>query len=227
MTLFPNFCETRNRFGELLRTNKGLIALELGLGMLLFSALFFTFSVQISQLFFISLSLWLRHMNWSDLGLRKSEVWWRVLLKAMIAALMIWIVTNLLMMPLVEHLSLVTVDNSRFEEVRGGLPTLLGWLAAVWTIVAFGEEMIFRGYLINRMADLFGGTKTGWLLSLLGSSLTFGLAHSYQGVAGISSTAVVGLFLGILYLINRRNLWVNILCHGIIDTISLIAIYTS
>ena len=87
--------------------------------------------------------------------------------------------------------------------------------------------MVFRGYLMNRIADLVGRSRAGWISALLGSSLIFGLAHGYQGLAGIISTAEVGLLLGILYLINRRNLWVNIVCHGVFDTISLVALYYS
>jgi membrane protease YdiL (CAAX protease family) len=97
----------------------------------------------------------------------------------------------------------------------------------VWTIVAFGEEMVFRGYLMNRIADLVGRSRTGWASALIGSSLIFGLAHGYQGLAGIISTAEVGLLLGILYLISKRNLWINIVCHGAFDSISLIAMYFS
>lgn len=219
--------DARDRVGEWLRTRKWIVVLELTIMLLLFAAYFFPFSVLLCHLMFGSLSLWLRRMSWGDLGLRKPPSWGRILLEALFAALVIWIVANLLLLPLFEHLSLVTVDNSRFDEVRGDLPTLLGWLAAVWTIVAFGEEMIFRGYIMNRLADLFGRTRMGWLLSLFGSSLIFGLAHGYQGPIGVISTAVVGFFLGILYLINRRNLWVTIICHGLLDTISLVALYTS
>jgi CAAX protease family protein len=119
------------------------------------------------------------------------------------------------------------VNNSRFADLPGNLKVLLRWLALVWTIVAFGEEMVFRGYFMNRITDLAGKTRTGWVLALLGSSAIFGLAHGYQGVAGIISTAEVGLLLGLLYLFSKRNLWANIVCHGVFDSISLIALYYS
>jgi membrane protease YdiL (CAAX protease family) len=65
------------------------------------------------------------------------------------------------------------------------------------------------------------------IISLFGSSLIFGLGHGYQGLAGIINTTTIGLLLGTLYLISKRNLWVNIVCHGVIDSISLISLYFS
>ncbi|MGO9482336.1 MAG: type II CAAX prenyl endopeptidase Rce1 family protein, partial [Candidatus Kryptoniota bacterium] len=44
---------------------------------------------------------------------------------------------------------------------------------------------------------------------------------------GFIGATEVGLLLGILYLVNKRNIWVNIVCHGVFDSISLIAIYYS
>jgi membrane protease YdiL (CAAX protease family) len=103
----------------------------------------------------------------------------------------------------------------------------MGWLSVVWTLAAFGEEMIFRGYFMNRIADLLGNGRTGWISALLLSSLLFGVGHGYQGLAGAIGTTEIGLLLGALYLVNRRNLWMNIVCHGFIDSISLISLYFS
>ncbi|HMH44207.1 MAG TPA: CPBP family intramembrane glutamic endopeptidase [Pyrinomonadaceae bacterium] len=187
----------------------------------------FPFSIQVFLLAFTSLSLWLRGLSWRDVGLRRSKGWWKVVLQAVLAALLIAIVVNLVTAPLVHRLVGSSVNNSRFENIRGNFVALMGWLAVAWTLAAFGEEMIFRGYLMNRVADIVGRTRTGWVISLLLSSLIFGLGHGYQGVAGVIDTATIGLLLGTLYLVSKRNLWVNIICHGVIDSISLIALYFS
>ena len=42
---------------------------------------------------------------------------------------------------------------------------------------------------------------------------------------GVAITGFMGFLLGALYLLVRRNLWVGILVHGFIDTISLTAVY--
>jgi membrane protease YdiL (CAAX protease family) len=191
------------------------------------SLAYFLISIQVFLLAFTSLSLWLRGLSWRDVGLRRSTAWWKVALQAMLAALLIAIVVNLVAAPLVHRLVSRSANNSRFDNIRGNFVALLGWLSVAWTLAAFGEEMIFRGYLMNRVADLVGRTRTGWVISLLVSSSIFGLGHGYQGLAGVIDTATIGLLLGTLYLVSKRNLWVNIICHGVIDSISLIALYLS
>ena len=219
--------QNSKRLKELLQTNKWIVAGELIVLCALCFARLFPFSIQIFLLAFSSLSLWLRGLSWRDVGLRRSKAWWKVALLAVLAALLIAIVVNLVTAPFVQRFVSGSANNSRFANIRGNFVALLGWLAVAWTLAAFGEEMIFRGYLMNRLADLVGRTRTGWVISLFGSSLIFGLGHGYQGAAGIINTATIGLLLGTLYLVTKRNLWVNIICHGLIDSISLITLYFS
>ncbi|MGO9481958.1 MAG: type II CAAX prenyl endopeptidase Rce1 family protein, partial [Candidatus Kryptoniota bacterium] len=180
MTIAVSAARMRDRLGKLLRADRRIIAAELVVVCAVYSLRLFPFGTQVYLLVFASLSLWLRGMSWRDLGLRRAEVWWKITLKALLAAFLIAVVVNLLVEPFVERLINSVANNARVESVRGNLRNLLLWLLAVWTIVAFGEEMIFRGYLMNRIADLVGRSRTGWILSLLGSTLIFGLAHEYQ-----------------------------------------------
>jgi membrane protease YdiL (CAAX protease family) len=227
MTAPVNSAHTLKRLRELLQTNKWIVAAELMVLCALCFARLFPFCIQLLLLAFTSLSLWLRGLSWLDVGLRRSRAWWKVALQAVLVALLIAIVVNLVTAPFVDRLASGSANNSRFNNIRGNFVALLGWLSVVWTLAAFGEEMIFRGYLINRIADLVGRTRMGWIISLFGSSLIFGLGHGYQGLAGIINTATIGLLLGTLYLVDKRNLWVNIICHGVIDSISLITLYYS
>lgn len=191
MTVSANSTRIRDRFGELLRARNWIIAGELIVLFALCFARVFPFSVQILLLAFTSLSLWLRGLTWRDIGLRRSKAWWKIALRGVVAAVLIAVIANVLVQPFVDRLISRPVNNSRFADLPGNLKVLLRWLALVWTIVAFGEEMVFRGYLMNRITDLAGKTRTGLVLALLGSSAIFGLAHGYQGLAGIIGTAEV------------------------------------
>jgi membrane protease YdiL (CAAX protease family) len=227
MAMSVNAARLRGRFGELLQASNWLIAGELIVLFALCFARVFPFSVQLLLLAFASLSLWLRGLSWRDVGLSSSKSWWKIAVRAVLAAVLISLIANVLVQPFVDRLISRPLNDPRFANLPGNVKVLLGWLAAVWTIVAFGEEMIFRGYLMNRITDLAGKTRTGWALALLGSSVIFGLAHGYQGLAGVVSTAEVGVLLGLLFLFSKRNLWANIVCHGAFDSISLIALYYS
>jgi membrane protease YdiL (CAAX protease family) len=221
------YARIRRHVGELIKTRKPAILIELALATCLCFARIFPFSVQILLVAFASLSLWLRDLDWSAVGLRKPRSWWMVVLLAMLSAVVICVVVNLLVGPVVERLAGHSPGNARFENVRGNLPVLIGWLCVAWTLAAFTEEMIFRAYFMNRISDLLGNGWAGWISALLLSSVLFGAGHGYQGLAGAIGTAEIGLLLGVMYLVNRRNLWMNIICHGFIDSISLITLYFS
>lgn len=213
--------------GEYLRTSKPAIFVELALATGLCFARVFPFSIQVFLIAFASLSLWLRGMTWRSVGLERPKTWWKVALLAALSAIAINVVVNLLLGPYVEQFAGKPAGSTRFDSIRGNLIVLVGWLCVVWTLVAFGEEAVFRGYLMNRISDLVGTGRVGWILSLLGSSLIFGAGHAYQGLAGAIGAAEIGFLLGILYLLNKRNLWMNIVCHGFIDSISLTSLYLS
>ena len=89
----------------------------------------------------------------------------------------------------------------------------------------FGEEMLFRAFLIVGLAGLFGNLKAKWALALVGSSLLFGLAHYDWGPAGIIDTTIMGLVLGSIYLRSGGNLWITIIAHGLINTLKFSLIY--
>jgi uncharacterized protein len=101
---------------------------------------------------------------------------------------------------------------------------LLGVLLT-WTLAAFGEEMVWRGYVMNRVADLGKRTRLAWIVSLLAVNIVFGFAHSYQGITGIIDEGLMGVLLGAMYLASGRNLSVPIIAHGVADTTDLLLIF--
>jgi hypothetical protein len=115
------------------------------------------------------------------------------------------------------------VDNSRFDILHGNLPNLILNVVAVWFTAAFFEELVWRGYLMNRLVDLQGKeTKLAWVISLIGSAIIFGLGHTYQGLGGVIQITVVGLLFGAAFLTTRRNLWPVIIAHALVDTIGFV-----
>jgi uncharacterized protein len=85
--------------------------------------------------------------------------------------------------------------------------------------------MVYRGYLLNRVADLFGRSTIGWTASAILVSLLFGLAHFPQGPTGIIENVIDGAILAALYFATGRNLIAPIIAHGIQDTVDVVLIY--
>ena len=172
-----------------------------------------------------SMSLWMRGLGWVNLGLRRPAVWSRTVLQALLAALVILVGVRLVIAPFAVWATGTPIDQSAFEPLRGNLRVLLVSLLLAWTLAAFGEEMVFRGYLMRRVTDVAGDTRAGWAVALVVSSAFFGWAHGYQGPAGMVATGLIGALIGLLYLCTGRNLWTAIVCHALVDTIALTLVY--
>jgi prevent-host-death family protein len=53
-------------------------------------------------------------------------------------------------------------DLSDFLPLVGNAKLALVALLFAWVLAAFGEELVWRGYLMNRVALLFAGSRAGW-----------------------------------------------------------------
>lgn len=116
-------------------------------------------------------------------------------------------------------------DFSRFLIIKGNTKLLAIGLVTIWSLVAFGEEIIGRGFLIDRLSLAFEGIEHATAISVVVSALIFGSVHFYQGIAGVVDNTFTGLIFGAVYLKQKRHLWANIFSHGLIDTIFLFAFY--
>jgi membrane protease YdiL (CAAX protease family) len=172
-----------------------------------------------------SASLWLRWSGWGTIGLQRPKSWvktlaWGIGLGIAIQALDLQIAT-----PLLARITGHAPELSNFRSMVGNVPQLLFWLAVTWSIAAFGEEMVYRGYILNRAADALGRTKLAWAFAAIFSSALFALTHQYQAIAGMIDIAVFALIPATAYLLSGHNLWIPILAHGIGDTIGFILIF--
>jgi membrane protease YdiL (CAAX protease family) len=170
-------------------------------------------------------SLRMRHLGWRDVGLRRPDKWLPTLGLALVIGISYQALDVFVIAPLLQRLTGESINLTQFSFLRGSLPALLLFLLISWTEAAFIEEMFFRGYFFNRLIDLAGNQHWGIAFALLGNALVFGAAHAYQGLTGVLDTILAGLLLGLLYLLARRNLWIAILVHGIIDTLGFFIIY--
>jgi len=116
-------------------------------------------------------------------------------------------------------------DLDDFRMLTGNIKLAMVGFAFTWTFAAFGEEMVWRGYLMNRVADLGNRTRRAWICSLVAVSMVFGLAHANQGITGEIEEGIAGLLLGVVYLSTGRNLAVPIIAHGVQDTIDVVLIF--
>lgn len=171
------------------------------------------------------LSLWLRGIGWRAVGLKRPARWRNTLLLGIAVGVGYQFFSLYLLEPLIVLLTGKSIDLSQFAQIEGNVFLLSLFLVLVWTLAAFGEELVYRGYLMNRVAELAGGSSMAWAASLVVVSVLFGVVHSVQGISGVVANISAGLVYGALYLGSGPNLWAPIIAHGVYDTVALLLIF--
>lgn len=142
-------------------------------------------------------------------------------------ALVLYVAKMFGVRPLARVLWPQPTDVSLFEPIKGNLTNLLVYLFFMWIFAAVAEELIWRGFVITRLAALGRNTRVAWLLALVASSVIFGSLHLYQGPRGVFLATISGSINGALFLASGRprSLLLPILVHGIGNTLSFVLIY--
>ena len=172
-----------------------------------------------------TVSVWLRSEGLRGIGLDRHRLGLKIVLLSSAFGVFYQAVSLVVLDPLAAHLTGVTQDLSNFAVIRGNSRLLMRYLIVVWIVAAFGEEFVFRGYLLNRIAQLQENSHAARWMGVVFSSILWTFVHFYQGVAGAMLIAVHGVVFGGLYVLAGRNLWVTIVVHGVYDTTALLLIF--
>jgi membrane protease YdiL (CAAX protease family) len=210
------------------RQSKWLAVAELVVVALIFYADFkhlICFSKTPYLLLFAWLSLWARKLRWRDVGLSIFRNWQTTLAWGVAGGVLMEAFELFVSQPLLVKFLGKNPDLEDFRPLIGNLKVTLLFIALAWILAALGEEMVYRGYLMNRVADLFNRTRRAWLISLIVVHVGFALAHAYQGLTGAIDEGLMGLLLGLIYLRTGRNLAVPIVAHGVADTIDFVLMF--
>lgn len=185
--------------------------------------------VPITQTIFLLPLIWLMLRlsgeRWSEIGLARPDNFGWAIAVGVVAGVLMELFAVYVTTPLISGYFGTEPNYSEFKEIRGNLPLLFIFLGLSWTLAAFGEEICFRGFLMNRLARILGESRVAWFTALLLSSILFGWGHTEQGVSGWIQEGLSGLILGVLFLCAKRNLVVPIVAHGVSNTLAFILIY--
>lgn len=157
--------------------------------------------------------------NFSDVGLGRP--------KSIVQSVGIGAATAALFFLAVEGLYKVGVmhrDLSEVASVKNNLPVLFAWIAMVILVSGFVEEFVYRGFIMDRIAKIFGASRGAWAIAFLGQAVIFGLAHAYGDLqlevfAGCIALLYAGLYLW------QGNLWAPIAAHGLYDASRVVFAY--
>ena len=161
----------------------------------------------------------LRGERLADIGLKRSESWTPTLIVGIGLAAIVFVAMYL------SEKAGFRRDLSKFKDVQGNLEITIYGVLYAFIGAGFYEEFTFRGFLMQGLAMLFGGTRGAWIIACVTQGALFGLAHAYQNPLGIAITGTLGILMGLLVLASGRNLWPVIIGHGVFDASRFVLFY--
>lgn len=156
----------------------------------------------------------LKSLNFNKIGLREVAI-------ILGSYIVLEIVMDFIFQPLATKIFNEPADYSSFKFIEGDAGAYFKWLLFMWISAAVGEELLFRAFAFSQLKKIIGDRK---LIIVIISSVLFSLPHLYQGNSGLLMTFLFGLFFGFLYL-KFKNTWINIIVHGLVDTLFLTLSY--
>jgi len=161
----------------------------------------------------------LRGERLADIGLKRPESWTRTWIIGVGLAAIVFIAMYL------SEKAGFRRDLGKFRSVQGNPE--LAFVAVLYALIGAGlyEEFTFRGFLMQSLAMLFGGSRGAWIGACILQGVLFGAAHAYQNPLGIAITGTLGILMGLLVLASGRNLWAVIIGHGLFDASRFVLFY--
>ena len=201
-----------------------VIGLEIGLNAIyvpttLRSQFVFGGAAQLLVVGIVWLLIRLRGERLADIGLKSPEHWWRTLAIGLVIAAVVFVSMY------VSEKAGFRRDLTRFKMVQGNLGLTVYGVFYALVGAGFYEEFLFRGFLMQGVAMLFGGGRGAWIAANVGQAALFGAAHAYQNPLGMAITGTLGALLGFLVLASGRNLWPVIIGHGLYDASRFVLFY--
>ena len=127
-------------------------------------------------------------------------------------------------MPIANHVSGRKQDLDAFADLQGDVGLLMVLLVVGWVLGAIVEEFAYRGYLLTRLREALGLGHAGVVLAVVLSSALFGIAHTEQGLVGVTVVTLDGLFFCALRY-RYQTVWAAVLAHGYNNSLGFIAFF--
>jgi len=158
---------------------------------------------------------------WREIGFVRPKSW--------IASLAIGIafgcVFKLFMKAIVMPMLGADPINQAYHYLAGNTAALPGMILTLLIVAGFGEETLYRGWMFERLGKLLGAAVWARTLTVLLTSVVFGLMHyPVQGLAGAEQAIMTGLVFGTIFAVTGRIFLVMVI-HAAFDLMALAIIY--
>src|SRR6185503_9412864 len=158
---------------------------------------------------------------WRDLGFVCPRRWPLTVLAGVAVGVAFKLAMKSIVMPLLG----APPVNQAYHYVEGNSAAFHKLVVTILVGAAFGEEVLFRGYLFERLGRLLGRGRAASVTGVVVTSGLFAAAHyGGQGLPGVEQALVTGLVFGGVYARTRALPFVMIV-HGAFDLAAAYLIY--
>lgn len=176
---------------------------------------------------FASWRMHARGISWKDLGLCRPKNY-KSALFATGFTLGFAILSIVIFQILKDQLSVeIAPDNSnesaasKFGDLYGNWILFFSIIPFIW-LESMLEEILDRGFLINWIERVLSSTLFATIVAVIVQAIIFGFRHSNDFSERSITVGLIGLAMGIGYVVFGRNLWPLIIAHCTLNTISML-----
>lgn len=170
----------------------------------------------------VFLWLWLSRTPLADIGLKRPGSWIAALVIGVAFGVALKLGMKSVVMPYFGAPSAAVV----YQHLAGDLQGFLIEAAQLIVLAGFAEEIVFRGFLINRLQAVLGTRVASGLVIVILTAAVFGPLHYFaQGFFGALQATIVGVIFATIYLLNGQRLWSLMFAHAAFDVVALYLIY--
>ncbi|QNL21729.1 CPBP family intramembrane metalloprotease [Hyphobacterium sp. CCMP332] len=166
-----------------------------------------------------------RRKKFESVGFNRPKNWVSLILITLVFGIILELGFQSIVEPVIEKSLGFKLDLSNLDSIKGDPFKYMLLLAIGWLVGGFLEEVLFRGFLLDRISQLFNNRKLGNILAILITSTVLGLAHMYQGYPGVIATGLISVILGVVYVHSNKVLWYSVFIHGFNNTVGITIIY--
>ena len=166
--------------------------------------------------------VWARmsHTPWRKIGYVRPQSWVVSTAVGLIVGVFFKVIMKSVVMPLLG----ADPINHSYHFLVGNRTAAMAFIPVMIVKAGFGEETFFRGYLFERLGKLLGESTVAKIITVLLTSMLFGLLHYDQGISGIEQAMITGIVFGTIFAITRE-LWMLMCIHTAFDLTAIGIIY--
>lgn len=160
--------------------------------------------------------------SFSSIGFRFADLKWKAFYKGGFFGLIYAAFNFWLLGPFITHvLKFKHANLSDFAYIRHHFFSYLLLIALATVLVIPYEEIVFRGFILNRLKNIMRDKGTIFSLSGLIAAALFALYHWQEGMGAVIAIFIFALAVTWVYRKFKNNLWYAIFFHILYDVFML------